>query len=329
MTINDVVYFFSYSHSPLLSFLKFPNETKKIDECETIVVSQYSINSSFISSLSKYIHNGYKVIIDNSAEILGLNSIEFILSVGKPENVTVYANSYETSMESDVQKIIDYGANVIIEPFFISCINYYQPTYTNEIINKKEFLLLCGKSKPTRTSMVGLLSYYDLIKYGHVSFFGDGVINNKSNFFRDKKSDYFDKTNSPDDQKNKVRLGLSKLPSKMILDVQDLTHSISHGRKYNGDYYDSVNFVIVVESDIREGMIFITEKTMKCVQQNKKFILFASSGSLSFIKNKVKLYLNKDITHLTDWCDTSYDNIKDKWERLDKIVNIVKDNIGE
>jgi len=87
--------------------------------------------------------------------------------------------------------------------------------------------------------------------------------------------------------------------------------------------------VIVVESDIREGMIFITEKTMKCVQQNKKFILFASSGSLSFIKNKVKLYLNKDITHLTDWCDTSYDNIKDKWERLDKIVNIVKDNIEE
>ncbi len=117
MTINDVVYFFSYSHSPLLSFLKFPNETKKIDECETIVVSQYSINSSFISSLSKYINDGYKIIVDNSAEILGINSIEFILSVGKPENVTVYANSYETSMESDVQKIIDYGANVIIEHF--------------------------------------------------------------------------------------------------------------------------------------------------------------------------------------------------------------------
>lgn len=69
MIINDLVYFFSYSHSPLLSFLKFPNETKKIEECETIVISQYSIDGGFISFLSKYINNGYKVIIDNSGNI--------------------------------------------------------------------------------------------------------------------------------------------------------------------------------------------------------------------------------------------------------------------
>ena len=49
-------------------------------------------------------------------------------------------------------------------------------------------------------------------------------------------------------------------------------------------------------------------------------------GITSEIKDQVKLHLNKDISHLTDWCDTSYDNVTDTWERLNKVVSIIKDN---
>ena len=113
----------------------------------------------------------------------------------------------------------------------------------------------------------------------------------------------------------------------MVLDVNNHTHGITHTRFYNGDYYKVVDFVIVVESDVSEGLHFITEKTMKCIQQDKKFILLASKGSLANLKHEVKEHLNLDITHLTDWCDISYDEIGNIWERLDKIINITKDKI--
>ena len=45
------------------------------------------------------------------------------------------------------------------------------------------------------------------------------------------------------------------------------------------------------------------------------------------LKHEVKEHLNLDITHLTDWCDTSYDEIGDIWKRLDKIINIIEDKI--
>tara|TARA_B110000879_G_scaffold170840_1_gene221489 strand:+ start:1792 stop:2802 length:1011 start_codon:yes stop_codon:yes gene_type:complete len=327
MVINDLVYFYSYNHSPLLSFLEFPNQTHNLHTCKTVVISPYSLNlDTQRSILNGFISDGYRIIVDASTEILGKETVKLIMEIEDPSNVIVYTNTYEPHFESDVESIRMNGGSITVIPFFIKDIDQYKPKYTNNTIKHKDFLLLSGKSKPTRTSMVGLLSYYNLIEKGHVSFFGNGLSDNKSNFFYDQISDYFDKTDVPQDQQEKVREGLSKLPQKMTLDVNNLTHAISHTRTYNGDYYNSVDFVVVVESDVREEIIFITEKTMKCIQQNKKFILFSTSGSLSFIKDQVKLHLNKDISHLTDWCDTSYDNITDTWERLNKVVSIIKDN---
>ena len=327
MVINDLVYFCSYNHSPLLSFLEFPNQTHNPQTCKTIVMSPYDLNLDLHSSiLMGFLSDGYKIIFDASTEILGGDTVEFIMGVEDPSDIKVYTNTYEPHFESDVESIRMRGGSIIIVPFFIKYMDRYKPIYSNKLIKNKDFLLLSGKSKPTRTSMVGLLSYYNLIKNGHVSFFGNGISDNKCNFFYDQISDYFGVMGVPQDQQEKVRVGLSKLPPKLTLDVNNLTPSISHTRTYNGDYYNFADFVVVVESDVREEIIFITEKTMKCIQQNKKFILFSTSGSLSFIKDQVQLHLNKDISHLTDWCDTSYDNITDTWERLDKVVSIIKNN---
>ena len=325
MVINDLVYIHGFYHRPELSFLKFPNRTKLIRECETIVVSPYGFNADlYKSEMLNFIEMGFKMIIDASTEIIGKQTIDFALDLEDTSVITIYTNTFESEFKNDIDKIRNGGGEVIVLPFFIKYMNQYTPKYTNIELKNRDFLFLSGKSKPPRTAMVGLLSYYDLIDKGYVSFFGDGVEDNKSNFFYDKTSHFFDRSHSTEIQKNKVREGLSKIPNKLVLDVEDLTHEVSHTRNYNGDYYKSANFVIVVESDMREGLFFITEKTTKCIQQNKKFILFGPSGCLDNLKRTVKEELGQDISHLTDWCDTSYDDITNVWDRLDEIVRVIK-----
>ena len=82
-----------------------------------------------------------------------------------------------------------------------------------------------------------------------------------------------------------------------------------------------------MESDVTNDRSFITEKTTKCVQQDKKFILLSSKGMLSKTKNEYQKYHGIDISHLTDWCDTSYDEIDNVWYRIDKIVKIMKNEL--
>jgi len=328
MVINELVYIHGYNHQPELSFLKFPNQTKTIEHCETVVVSPYGFDVDLYKrDLMGFLNDGRKLIIDASTEIIGKLTIDFVLDLEDSSLITIYANTYELEFENDINSIRTKGGNVVFLPFFIKYMDQYKPMYSDKDIKHKDYLFLSGKSKPPRTSMVGLLSHHNLIGNGHVSFFGDGVTNNKGNFFYDKTSDYLNEVGITESQKIKIKDGLSKLPKKLVLDVNNLTHGISHTRYYNGDYYKVVDFVIVVESDVSECLHFITEKTMKCIQQDKKFILLSSKGSLTNLKHEVKEHLNLDITHLTDWCDTSYDEIGDIWKRLDKIINIIEDKI--
>jgi hypothetical protein len=115
-----------------------------------------------------------------------------------------------------------------------------------------------------------------------------------------------------------------------MLDTTNLNYITSHAREYNADYYKAVDFVIVVESHINVGLeqdkvFFITEKISKCIQLDIPFILLGTEGLLRHTKEQAKIHLGKDISHLTDWCDTSYDDIENLWERIDKIVDIIID----
>ena len=328
MVINELVYIHGFDHQPELSFLKFPNQTKIMEHCETVVVSPYGFDIDlYRKELMDFINDGRKLIIDASTEIIGKLTIDFVLSLEDSSLITVYANTYELEFENDIKSIRKKSGNIVFLPFFIKYMDQYNPIYSDNNITHKDYLFLSGKSKPLRSSMVGLLSHHNLIDDGHVSFFGDGVTDNSGNFFYDKTLDYQNEVGISESQKIMISDGLSKLPKKLVLDVNDLTHGISHTRFYNGDYYRVVDFVIVVESDVSEGLHFITEKTMKCIQHDKKFILLASKGSLTNLKHDVKEHLNLDITHLTDWCDTSYDEISNIGDRLVKIISIVKDKI--
>ena len=102
----------------------------------------------------------------------------------------------------------------------------------------------------------------------------------------------------------------------------------AHAKNFNGDYYKAVDFCIISESDHENGF-FITEKTVKCINLNKKFIAFAAPNYIENLKAYYKDKLNTDISHLTDWCNTSYSKEQNTFKRAEKIIQIVKEETKE
>lgn len=306
------------------TMLRFPDIVEKIDESDAVAFSTYQFNTTLL--IDKWVKlfkkcGDKRIILDFSCELFSKELYDRLLIEENLSNIEIYISGIPDDIES-LDPLINKGAQIIHIPFFLKYLNYYLPLKSGKKLDDRIFLLLVGKLKVERIALVGLLSYYELLSDGYVSF-----IRGKNNFSPEGMLDYF-KTDSPEDQKNNVRIGLEKIKSDLVLDSRKLTHKISHTRKYNSDYYDHVDFVIVCESDANRNVNFITEKTGKCIQQNKKFILLGSKGLLSYIRQQAKLHLNKDISPLIDWCDTSYDEIDNTWERVDKIVEIVRNEIN-
>ena len=313
---------------PQSTMLRFNNVVDDVKKSKMVVFVGYQFNPTeeinrLVDSFKNY--KDKVIVLDFSCEIFSGELYNRMLLEESLENIVVYTNGIPPDIQT-LNPLIKKGCNVITLPFFLKYIHYYSPLWVlpdDQEIVKRKFLLYVGKLKPERTALVGLLSYYDLLNDNHVVY-----LTGENNFSPETTEDYFDNY-APAEQKVLVRSGLNKIYSDLILDVEQLTHHISHGREYNSDYYQSVDFVIVCESDTTRGIQFITEKIGKCVQLNKKFILLGSTGLLSYVKEQSKIHLNRDISTLTDWCDTSYDEIDDVWERVDKIVEIVKNEVEQ
>lgn len=127
-----------------------------------------------------------------------------------------------------------------------------------------------------------------------------------------------------------IRDELKKMNLPLVADTTHFSYKISHTKEFNAALYNAVDFVIVPETTrcTMNGNFFPTEKTIKCINLNKKFIPIASKG---FIKNLKKYYkdnFNKDISNLTDWCDTSFDDIISLEERIKRVVKRVANEIS-
>jgi hypothetical protein len=323
MILNNKIYKLPNTSLGNNSFLKIQNWVKSIEECDIILISCYDI---FYVSKHKRIlecieRKDKKIIIDSSAELTSTGLYDLLDKTDvNLSHITVYSNGYDSSHDPQrLLKMKTRGLNIQIIPFFLKYMDYYKPFYTDEK-EKKRFLFMVGKPKPPRVALLGLISYYDLLEYGYVSFFTD---NEKHRFYTENPEDYWN-TDAPDSQKHLVKLGFEKLPKKLILDTPIFSHKIAHDRKYCGDYFKAVDFVIVVESDIKDGILFITEKISKVIQHNKPFVLLGSKGLLKYTKKQTLKHLGIDISPLTDWCDTSYDDVDDVWQRVEMITKIVQ-----
>jgi len=312
---------------PQSTMLRFNNVVFDINDAENILFMAYQFNSTeaideLVTSFKEY--ENKNIILDFSCELFSGELFHRMLLEKSLFNVVVYTNGKPPDIR-DFNPLYDRGCNVRVIPFFLKYIHYYFPIQVSphrDRISKNQFLLMVGKLKPERTALVGLLSFYDLLKQNHVSY-----LTGESNFGPESTEDYFNSPEFPEKQKDLVEVGLNRLESNLSLDTLFLTYDISHSREYNSDYYYASDFVVVCESDASRDVMFITEKIGKCIQLNKKFILLGSKGLLSYTKEQSKIHLNKDISHLTDWCDTSYDEMGNIWDRVDKISEIIKNEI--
>ena len=77
----------------------------------------------------------------------------------------------------------------------------------------RQFLLLGGKAKTFRTALTSLLYFEGLDKCGYISYFGFKPLNT----FTNETKDMYFMTDSPNEQKRRVEIGLEKMGLTTVL----------------------------------------------------------------------------------------------------------------
>lgn len=316
------------------TFLKFENVINDIENCDKFVINFYQItlhgevikNTIGKNTFDMFVDTNKPIIIDGTYEPLDIKILEFLNQYDNLEHITYITNPplcHPGELDDKISILKNKGLNIQIRHLFLENSYLYKPRFTDIDLPHKTFLCLTGKTKPYRTAMVSYLSYHNLVDYGYVSLFGEDYT--QKEFYHGKIEDVFPLA-SNENQRDILSQGLSKITLPLSLDVDIIDRETSHEQNFLGDYYKCVDYVIVCETIVRD-YFFITEKTIKAINMNKKILVLASKNFVSNIKTLYKDILNKDISHLTDWCDLSYDEYEGL-ERIEKMIEIVKESVN-
>jgi hypothetical protein len=221
------------------------------------------------------------------------------------------------------------GLMCVSTQYFVDYANIYQPSITSTFVTKKPYLCLTGKLNPSRTFLIALLSKYNLLQHGYVSYFGEDYT--ALNFNHQIINDYNNVSFLSSSAKDLIRQELTHIKLPLVADTAHFSAEISHTKQFNAGLYSAVDFVIVPETTgcAIDGEFFPTEKTTKCINLNKKFIPIASKSFIKNLKNYYKDKFDKDISNLTDWCDTSFDDVSSLEERIKKVVTVATNEISK
>jgi len=327
MIITEKVFAYTYVRKDL-TFLKITNFVNTINECDIIHLDGYGVlNDISEQVIDVFLKIGKTVIIDHSYELIEHNILAKLAKLDNLERVKYYCIPRQPDYHIDlVNTLVQRGLNLFASQYFADYSHHYTPVLSKNL-PYKDFTLLTGKTRPERTLLVALLSYYDLIKNGYVSFFGDTAVD--SNFNTAKVDDLYTSpfiTNSS--LKEKSQIGLSKLDLPLTLDEPILNAKVSHAKNFNADYYLASDFVIVPETSMNNsGVFFVSEKTVKPILLNRKIIVLSHRHFIKNLKEYYRTKFNKDISHLTDWCNLAYDDEADITTRVEMIVDEVKNRI--
>lgn len=310
--------------NPNSTFLRFTNIVSNIKKAKYLVLDNYRIsefenNFKYFEKLLEQ-NSNLEIVVDCSTEIL-TSGISFLLNTPYASRILVISNG--TIDNVDNIALSKSKIKQIREDFFIKYYDYYSPHISAFPNKRNKYLLLTGKPKHEREVLLTKLYKKNLLKYGNISYFGKEVTCGFNYVPPIDENSYWSF------YLKEVEEFKSSLNSNLVVDVQEWNHNDSHARFYNADPYMDVEFVVVVETHPTAQGIFHTEKSTKPVQLNKKFILLNRKGALRDLKHKFLKYHHRDICELTDWVDTSYDDIDDLNERIDYIVDIIENQIHQ
>lgn len=329
MILTDPTYFyerqFNYPFDLTLSFIQTTNEVETIEKAEIIVIDSYLYHRR-IELINNLLKLNKRIIIDSTFELLWEPILNELLKLDSLHNVEYYCISRDDNYAAEtIKKCQAAGLIIRQSQYFADFQDYYKPIISDKNIEKKKYILHTGKTRPERTLLVALLSQCDLIEYGYVSYFGNDFNEYAKN---EKIENVF---NLPEVLKNeslklKIQEGLDKLNLPLKIDVDTLSFITAHSKTFNADYYMASDFAVVCET-IYDHNSFITEKTTKCILMNKKFLVFSNVNYVQHLKEYYLKTFNKDISHLTDWCDLSYDKEPNKVKRAELIVEEIKKEV--
>jgi hypothetical protein len=309
------------------TFLRYTNITLDIESAKNIVVHTYTDDPEELILKIKGLICLYPkktIIIDNTTEKLSEFIGSKLLVECNSSNIIILCNGVnDYNLRSN---LINSRIKFIEEQFFVKYYYYYTPNFSApKDIPKRKFLLLTGKDKIERRTLVRKLMQRGLDQYGYISYFGIvpevGSIplhtNNSNPVYKE-----FVKLNEKENDSF-----FKQINKNLTLDEKVFHYNISHSRNYLAKYYNAVDFIIIPESDIFSTRVFHTEKTTKAIQLNKKFLLLNTQGSIEDLKVTVNRLHNIDISHLTDWVDTTYDSTLNIDKKINTIVDIVEKQV--
>jgi len=276
------------------------------------------------------------VIIDYTYEYPDFGLISKLKQLPDLSNTVLMAlpHSVDGSLSDDEQECVNKGLCIDYNDWFVKNYQKYVPVTTDNFNNVKEkiFTLMTGKSRIHRTAVIGLLAEKDLLKYGHVSYFGDSI---DDLFDKAKVNDFFE-SDAPDHIKEKVRAGLEKIKLPLTLDTENFDFSVSSASSYVSDYYKKSKFAVELETNFPDGDCLratITEKSIKPLMTDTKYMVLGAKNQTKLLIDSLKFQnyqfmFNGKIDELINWVPwQEYDNISNRWERLEKFVEILESEI--
>ena len=197
-----------------LSFFSLENSTSP--KCAEILVYNcvQFVKESYLErmrNLSPFIKDK-QIYIDSTYELFSEKIVSFLDAAF--ENLKNFHYFFIPSKMQEnclsLKNCIDKGLQIYPAQYFADYPDKYIPIISNDFdkVEKKKFLFYTGKVSKERTLLVSLLSYFDLIKYGYVSYFGNKNID--SNFDTQKEEDVFF-LNLTKKQKKIIQEGFEKL----------------------------------------------------------------------------------------------------------------------
>lgn len=327
MVISSPCFLKNFSPSPNITNLRYTNIVYSQEEAEYIVYDNYKIEDVLHDEeeLKSFFEKNKtkKLLIDNSTELTSSVTTNILLKLPFQKNVVLLTNGAGDDW-GDIQ-LKHSKVNYIVKDFFVEYMHYYSPdfTYTGVTpVKNKVFTLLTGKPKIERSLLLKNLYDNNILKNGYVSYFGIGSEN--QNFLNSTNpSGHLFRQEYVED----INIFHKKLKDNLYVDTSNFNYDISHTRHFRASPYMYSEFIVVCESDLYHPRFFHTEKSIKPIILNKKFILLNNQGSLADLKYKMLKYHRRDISDLTDWVDTSYDSISDLEERIYVISNLIIDNV--
>lgn len=303
-----------------VSFLKFTRKLEEYSPLDNVRASVYSFSEPtfrevFALYLKRCQANSTLFFLDGSTEVLNIDIVKFLLdSFEKLDGLVIYTNGPDNS-SVDLNTLEKLGAVVNVLPFFLLNEREYK-SYEGSLPHEyKLYSLLTGTPKFERSVMVGLLSAYNILDKGHISYFGV----HHNNVLQDHIKKIEKDSTCPPSLRAACIRGLSSITGDLIVDEPQFSHDLGVGRAYNLLPYRYSDIHIIMESHFFSDIAFYTEKIVKPVQQGNRLLLAWTPNKLSKVYEAVKKHMGKDIYHLLYWGDSNYDKEPNLYIRFNLI----------